>query len=124
MIRIVFRNLSFHEGVELPGSAGPVSMTVEGHAGKGIRGSDPVCAAVSALAQTAVLGIRRIAGIEQDLSVRDGYLHTVFDTADLSPGKKGALKIILDLFCIGIFEILKEHEGAVSIDFDDIINKE
>lgn len=39
-------------------------IKVNGHAGAGAKGSDPVCAAVSTLAWTLIYGISEVIGIE------------------------------------------------------------
>lgn len=51
-------------------------FSISGHAGRGKKGSDPVCAAVSTLAQTCITGLKDVLGIP--LSIRhkdDGDLH-------------------------------------------------
>lgn len=50
------------------------AVTVEGHTGYAEEGSDIVCAAVSALTQGALLGIREVAGIRAESRVSDGRL--------------------------------------------------
>ena len=50
------------------------AVTVEGHTGYAEEGSDIVCAAVSALTQGALLGIREVAGIGAESRVSDGRL--------------------------------------------------
>jgi uncharacterized protein YsxB (DUF464 family) len=119
LIRIRFTNLSFDKGIGLKRGIDKISLTVEGHSGKGKKGEDLVCAAVSAIAQSALLGITRIAGLKQDFAVNDGFLKTEITISGISRRQREKLKIILDLFCIGIFEILKTNEGSVEIIFDD-----
>lgn len=50
------------------------AVNVEGHTGYAEEGSDIVCAAVSALTQGALLGIRKVAGIRAESRVSDGRL--------------------------------------------------
>ena len=50
------------------------AVNVEGHTGYAEEGSDIVCAAVSALTQGALLGIREVAGIRAESRVSDGRL--------------------------------------------------
>lgn len=121
MIRIDFHNLSFDKGIVIIRPDAPVFLKVEGHSGSGKKGEDIVCAAVSALAQTTVLGITRIAGVEQNLAVRDGFIQSEIDVKEITPRKKEALKIILDLFCMGIFEILRGNEEFIEINFENSV---
>lgn len=50
------------------------AVSVEGHAGYAEEGSDIVCAAVSSLAQGALLGVRKVAGIDAESRVSEGRL--------------------------------------------------
>jgi len=47
---------------------------VTGHAGFGSHGKDIVCSAVSALAQTALLGLLNVAEAQVDYKIDEGYL--------------------------------------------------
>lgn len=50
------------------------AVSVEGHAGYAEEGSDIVCAAVSSLTQGALLGVRKVAGIDAESRVSEGRL--------------------------------------------------
>ena len=50
------------------------AVSVEGHAGYAEEGSDIVCAAVSSLMQGALLGVRKVAGIDAESRVSEGRL--------------------------------------------------
>lgn len=50
----------------------PVGFSVSGHANMGEYGEDLVCAAVSAVVQTAILGITEVCHIPAGVSIEDG----------------------------------------------------
>ena len=50
----------------------PVGFSVSGHANMGAYGEDLVCAAVSAVVQTAILGITEICRISAGVSIEEG----------------------------------------------------
>ena len=50
----------------------PVGFTVSGHANMGEYGEDLVCAAVSAVVQTAILGITEVCHIPAGVSIEEG----------------------------------------------------
>lgn len=50
----------------------PVGFTVKGHANMGEYGEDLVCAAVSAIVQTAILGITEVCHISAGVSIEEG----------------------------------------------------
>ncbi|MBQ2769812.1 MAG: ribosomal-processing cysteine protease Prp [Clostridia bacterium] len=57
----------------------PVGFTMVGHAECGDPGEDIVCSAISALAQTAVIGITEVAKISAGVSVESGDLSCILD---------------------------------------------
>ncbi|MCP4135691.1 MAG: ribosomal-processing cysteine protease Prp [bacterium] len=116
MIAVSFVNIEFKDGVFFR-EPSTISVTIEGHSGFGKKGTDIVCAAISALSQTMILGIAKIGAIPQKVTREDGYLGSEIDLSQLVQEKTAVLKIILDMFCIGIFEIEKEYPGSVEISF-------
>ena len=51
-----------------------MGFKVTGHSGYGTQGKDIVCSAVSALAQTALLGLMKVAEADVDYKIDEGYL--------------------------------------------------
>ncbi len=119
MIKIQFSNIYFDRGIGFKDRSKAAGIRVEGHSGTGKKGEDLVCAAVSVLAQTAVAGISRIAEIEQDLTIRDGYISSEFSITGLGIEKMIKLETIAGLLLIGLMEILKNNDGIMEIHFDD-----
>jgi len=78
-------------------------FTVEGHAGSGKRGNDIVCAAVSAVAFTALNALEELAGISS-YTMSDGVIKCTVP-ADISPDLKLKVKTILDTIAIGFKQI-------------------
>ncbi|WP_082344122.1 ribosomal-processing cysteine protease Prp [Sulfobacillus thermosulfidooxidans] len=75
-------------------------ITITGHAGQGPYGHDIVCAAVSALSETLVLGLTRIAPITMDYHLDEGDLSMVFHE---DPSE--AAQAIIDTFCLGLQDL-------------------
>jgi uncharacterized protein len=114
---VTFGNIDFNEGVCLRENDSPVSIEVEGHSLSGKKGEDIVCSAVSALSQTVVIGLARLTEIDQSLIIRDGYLRSEFETGSLNERNRDRAKVILEMLCIGVLEIIKSYPGTVEIDF-------
>ena len=78
------------------------------------KGSDIVCAAVSALSQAALLGLLRYAKaeIEHKIDAKKGYLKMTLKTA---PTKE--TEAILHTMAIGLGEIAKEYPNNVTIEY-------
>jgi len=85
-----------------------VSLRADGHTGYGVEGEDIVCAALSSVIQTAVLGLMRVAGInvEFETDADGGVLELVIP--DLSDNDRHNADMILDTMLCGIADL---HEG-------------
>lgn len=88
-------------------------FTVSGHSGYGKHGSDIVCSAVSALTQTALLGLIDI-NIKVLYNIKDGFLSC--DIPKIEDGDK-MLKscAILDTMVLGLKNIEKNYSSFVTI---------
>lgn len=94
-----------------------VSVECDGHTGYGVEGEDIVCAALSSIVQTAVLGLMRVAGINVEYTVRqeEGYLKAVLPK-NLSERQTYDADVILSTLLLGVSDL---YEG-----FSDFINLE
>lgn len=78
-------------------------FTVKGHAGFSERGSDVVCAAVSAIAQTTLGALEELAGIKT-FTIRSGNVKCHIPL-EVSNEEKLKIKIILETMVIGFKQI-------------------
>ena len=85
-----------------------VSLRADGHTGYGAEGEDIVCAALSSVIQTAVLGLMRVAGINVgfETDAESGVLDLVIP--ELSDEDRHNADMILDTMLCGIADL---HEG-------------
>lgn len=74
-----------------------------GHSGYSEEGSDIVCAAVSALAQTALLGLMKYAPGQVEYQVDDGLL-----SVDIS-GDSPQGQVILETMVLGFEQIVQQY---------------
>ena len=74
-----------------------VGVTCEGHTGYGEEGEDIVCAALSSVVQTALMGLLAVARVKVDYHRDDKKGTLTFALPDgLSEGKKHDAAVILD----------------------------
>ncbi|ADL07530.1 ribosomal-processing cysteine protease Prp [Thermosediminibacter oceani] len=90
-------------------------LLIRGHAGYAEYGKDIVCAAVSALAETAVLGIEEVAGVNVSPVKREGYFHLTIPE-DESEDKLARVGIILDTIVIGLKDIAKTYPSHIKVE--------
>lgn len=83
---------------------------VKGHANTAPHGEDIVCAAVSALTQTAVLGLGQHLARRVAFSVKSGLLE-----CHLEDAPDACSAAILETMLLGLYEIAKINPNSVRI---------
>jgi len=88
-----------------------------GHTGYGVAGEDIVCAALSSVVQTAVLGILQVAGINADYKVNEkkGYLKLALPT-DLTPSKRHDADVVLNSMLLGISDLYQSFSDFIELE--------
>lgn len=94
--------------------AGLRGFLVKDHTGYAPHGQDIVCAAISALAQTTLLGLKKIVGLEPEVELADGYLYCLIPD-DLIPKREKQAQLILKVLYEGIIAISEEYSRYVSV---------
>lgn len=87
---------------------------IAGHAGLAPHGSDIVCAAVSAIAQTMVYGMVKVLGIEPRVCIEDGLLECRLPPG-LGEGLQEKAALLLETMAVGLQEIHQEYPGHIKI---------
>ena len=111
MVRVTLQRIA---GDTAGGSTG-LLLRVEGHSGAGAKGNDVVCAGISAVTQTALVGITKVAGIRQELGHGEGLLESKIELVGLDDMQRMSLDVIVNTMLAGLEEIEKEHPGSLSI---------
>jgi len=91
---------------------------VTGHSGYGTQGNDIVCSAVSVLAQTALLGLLKVAKVDVGYKIHDGYL-----TCEIQDTELDRKRIMCDAILETMYEGLKSIKESY-IKFIDIVEEE
>ncbi|MGI6586010.1 MAG: ribosomal-processing cysteine protease Prp [Lutisporaceae bacterium] len=87
---------------------------ISGHSGYGIRGTDIVCSAVSALGQTAILGLLKVAEVKVDYRIDEGYLTCSITDAE-SDKKRIMCEAILETIYTGFKSIEESYTRHIDI---------
>jgi len=90
---------------------------VQGHAGYRPKGEDIVCAAVSALAQTAVISLKDQLPVAPEVNIRDGALECRLP-ASLNPAAQEQAQVILRTIELGLKAIASDYEQYVTIAYE------
>jgi len=97
-------------------------MTLDGHTGYGVEGEDIVCAGVSCIAQTAVLGVFSVAQVNAVFE-RDedkGFLHLNIPF-DISEKQKELANAILQTAVLGFADMVEGFSDFIQMEvIDDV----
>lgn len=91
------------------------SFSVEGHAGYAEHGKDIVCAAVSAITQTAVLGLEEYVGIAPEVIQKKGKLYCKLPE-DLTCEQRKASEAILKTCYLGIVATRESYSRYLTVE--------
>ncbi len=86
----------------------PVGFHVSGHANMGEYGEDLVCAAVSAIVQTAILGITEVCHISAGVSIEEGDTTCIL-TKDTAEDEIQRAAIVFDTMIAGLRSIQSSY---------------
>lgn len=90
-----------------------------GHANTDDHGKDIVCAAISVLAQTSILGIHKVLEVEPEWTAKDGKLHcTVPDGID--DNRKREINAILETMVLGFENIQNQYPESIRIETKEV----
>lgn len=92
----------------------PAGYTMEGHADFADAGQDIVCAAVSALAQTTMLGLERQLGLQLEVTIENGYFACQLP-GDMSPEEKEKAALLVETMREGLKEISRVYPKRVRV---------
>jgi hypothetical protein len=96
-------------------SHGEISgFETKGHANYGAEGNDILCAGISALTQSAVLGLYRYLNIKLEVQHRKGQLLCRLPE-DLNPDLRKQADAILETMLIGLLEIRQIAPGKMTV---------
>jgi len=84
------------------------SFCVDGHSGYADPGEDIVCAAVSALSQTAVLGLETVLGLKPEVTKKDGYLAVAVD-------QPKTCRVLLETMVLGLKDVAGTYPRHVKV---------
>lgn len=96
-------------------SGGRISgFEAKGHAGSAEEGSDIVCAAVSALTQTAVMGVREYLGQDCAFEIDEEYAYCMLP-GDIGEKDWREAEIILETMALGLRSIADSYGDYIKL---------
>ncbi len=99
--------------VQRDGGGAIATFRVEGHAGYARHGRDIVCAGVTALVDTAVLGLGKIAGLPHEARQGDGFTEVRLQAG--TPAEQERAQVILETMLLGLKDIEKTYKQFIRV---------
>jgi uncharacterized protein len=85
-------------------------FTADGHSGYGKKGSDIICAAISAIAQTTIGSLQDLAGLQPAYRLEDGLIDCqTSDPEDMAPEQYKIARTLMDALALGCAQIEKSY---------------
>ncbi len=94
-----------------------VELTCDGHTGYGVAGEDIVCAALSSIVQTAVLGLFSVAEVNLEFKRDDkiGYLHLKLPK-NITEEQNEKAQVILKTLLLGISDLYEGYSDFIELE--------
>ncbi|MBQ4049279.1 MAG: ribosomal-processing cysteine protease Prp [Clostridia bacterium] len=93
-----------------------VSMCADGHTGYGVEGEDILCAALSSIIQTALLGLMQVAGIQVSFQRSDEEGKLAFSLPSLDSKSRRDADMILGTCVAGIDDLYSNYSDFIEIE--------
>ena len=91
-----------------------VGFVAKGHSGYAEHGEDIVCAAVSALTQTAYFGLEKLVKAEMEFHIKDGELHLMLSKG-LDAEKREKAELILGTMLLGLRSVEENYSDHLKL---------
>ncbi len=94
-----------------------VEVVAEGHSGYGIAGEDIVCAGISAIINTTLLGLLQVAGVNVKYSANEETTNVRFTLpSDMDEQQRHDADVILSTMLCGIKSIYTEYSDFIELE--------
>ncbi len=96
-----------------------VSVECHGHSGYAPEGEDIVCAALSSVVQTAVLGVFRVAGVNADYRTDEEKGELVLTLGKMSERERRDCDVILETMLLGVEDLYEGFSAFIKMEVKD-----
>ncbi len=118
MIKVYLNNFEYKDELQISSIHSPCGLRIEGHSDWGIKGTDIVCSAVSAIVQTSIVAITEVAKLHQEILQENGFLKTEISIRNSEISGRNALNTIIDTMLVGLNLINENYPGTLDIIFE------
>ncbi|MBU5592727.1 ribosomal-processing cysteine protease Prp [Clostridium sp. MSJ-4] len=95
-----------------------IAFDINGHAGYASEGEDIVCAAISALSQSVIIGLEEVLYIKPDYNIKDGFLCMSIRDNSIEDIEKS--QVLLKTFLKSLQSISVSYVGYITIQIEEV----
>jgi|SRR5690554_5297591 len=92
-----------------------IKVHASGHTNYAVEGEDIVCAALSSILQTALLGLLTVVGINVDYFTNEKEGELIFSLGELSDKDRYAANIILNTMAAGVEDLYESFSKYINL---------
>ena len=99
-----------------------VGFECKDHSGYAESGKDIVCAGVSSITQTAILGLQNIAKVKCNVKIdqKSGYLMLKIDNYDINSTNFQSAQVILQTMLCGLEDLQKQYPKNIKLEESEL----
>ena len=95
-----------------------VSLSLKDHAGYGESGEDIVCAALSVLSQSMVLGIEEVLNIDLKYEIKDGFLS--LNIEENTPKEIELCQVLLQTMLKSVESMIVSYSDYINLEIEEV----
>ncbi len=95
-----------------------VSLSLKDHAGYGESGEDIVCAALSVLSQSMVLGIEEVLKIDLKYEIKDGFLS--LNIEENTPKEIELCQVLLQTMLKSVESMIVSYSDYINLEIEEV----
>jgi len=95
------------------------SVVCDGHTNYSVQGEDVVCAALSSIVQTALLGLMQVCGINVEYNRDNNKGFLSFVLCELTDTQRHNANIVLDTMLCGLLDLYDSYSDFVEVQIVD-----
>ncbi len=93
-----------------------VRVVADGHTGYGVEGEDIVCASLSSIIQTAILGLMRVVGIQPKCEIDENRGYLSLEIGSLSEEDRKNADIVLETMLCGVADLYEGYSDFIDLE--------
>ena len=97
----------------------PVGFELTGHADQGAYGEDIACAGISAIAQTALLGITDVLKLDAAWSQQEGHLRCELNR-ETAPEDREKAAVVFDTMVAGLSSLKEAYPKSLKFSYREV----